>query len=194
MTAPFAASTVSATQTRTCTVLGREVSVDFVPVADEWSRRQQMGLSGVADRSVLRVLFGLPSDVAVAREMLSAGQIRVLRRAPVGVCSLQRCSVTRLLVPAVRVQHVTLESSPSRAALRDLSQFAPFAPQTLFTTRETVNDSLLAEAAFLGIGVRTQGGRVLGDASWRRPVRHTPAGWLFVEAVTEQVLDDEALF
>lgn len=177
-----------------CDLFGRAVTAEVVPVMDEWSRRQQAGLTGVADRSVLRVLFGLPSDVPVDRQTLTAGQVRVLRRAPVGVCALQRQTVTRLLVPAVRVHSVTLESTPCRGALRDLSQFAPFAPQALVSTRENVSDSLVAEAVMLGIGVRTRSGRVLCEAAWRRPRRHTPAAWLFVEMVTQQVLAAAGLF
>jgi len=165
-----------------------------MPVRDEWLRRQQLGLTGVPDRSLLRVLFGLPSDLPVARESLTASQVRVLRRAPAGVCVLHRPTVTRLLVPALRVQQVALESAPNRGALRDLSQFAPFAPQLLISTREPVDDNLLREAEFLGIGVQARSGRLLLEPTWRRPSRHTSAAWLFVEAVTRQVLGEPVLF
>ena len=177
-----------------CRLFGRLVSVQYVPVVDEWSRREQVGLSGVDDRSILRVLSSMPSDVSLPRGVLTHGQVRVLRRAPGGVCAMSRQTITRLLVPALRVRRVTLTTVVSEASLRDLSRFAPFAPQTLVSTRADVPDHLLGRAGLLGIEVRTSDGAVLRESTWQRPSRHTPAGWLFAEMVTAQVLRAPALF
>ena len=171
-----------------CAFLAEDLTVFFDPVADELQRRAQWSLGGVTDRGLLRVLFDLPSDVPVPRDLLAPEQRRRLRRAPAGVCEVVAGDVVRRLVPALRLRHVVLRARPTISAVHRLSRFAPFASRTLLSRHEQVSRPVLVEAQRLGIGVHTVQGRRLIDAVPFRPSRHTPAAWHMAEMVTDRVL------
>ena len=168
--------------------LGVDLTAYFDPVADELQRRAQWSLGGVPDRSLLRVLFDLPSDVPVPRYRLAPEQRRRLRRAPAGVCEVVERDVVRRLVPALRLRHVVLRTRPTISAVHRLSRFAPFASRTLLSCHEQVSTPVLVEAQRLGIGVHTLEGCRLIDAVPFRPSRHSPAAWHMAEMVTDRVL------
>lgn len=167
-------------QTR-CVLLGLTVELEYVPVADELTRRAAFGLGAVCDRELLGVLFTLPADLPVPRWTLSARHQRLVRRAPAGAVALTRREVTRLAVPPLRVRHVSLRARPTAANLRALSVFGPFSARTLHATTGHFGADAAAEADRLGITVRSPDNAVRCKGAPFVVRRHTAATWLFLE-------------
>lgn len=165
---------------------GAHLSIHFQPVPDEVRRRAEWSLGGIVDRSLLRTLFELPSDVPIARDDLDAHHWRRLRQAPAGVCYVDRRHVVRLLVPALRLRRAVLRARPSVGALHRLSQLAPYMERILVSTRDRVGEPVLQEAERLGIGVDTVDGETVLAGAPFKPTRHSAAGWHFSEMVTDR--------
>lgn len=171
-----------------CSRLGHAATAHIERVDDEIARRAEHGLQAVTDRELLRVLFTLPADYPVPRHDLDARQFGRLRRAPAGVCDLDRQDVTRRLVPAIRVHGVTVTAAPTLSQLRAASVLAPFAQLTLQLTGTDAPYELVERAAHLGIGLISPHGRLLLAPRPFRPQRHTPARWLFLERTFDAVI------
>lgn len=185
--AAASASALGASRAPGLYLLNQQVAVEFLRVDDELARRRRWGLAALPDRELLTALFGLPVDYPVPRAALTARQQRLLRRAPDGVVDLQRREVTRRLVPPIRVRHVTADAPLSIARLRQFSQFASFAPR-LFVAHRGPSHSIVEEAARWGIGLVAADGTTILEGTPFVIRRHTPATWLFHEAVFSELL------
>lgn len=169
--------------------VGVDLHAVISPVSDECHRRARHGLGGIADRSLLRALFELPSDAPVARVDVSEKAWRRITQAPTGVCDYAVDAVTRRLVPAVRLRRFELCARPTVESVHRLSQLAPFAELVLVTVLDVMPTRVMAEARRFGVAIRTQAGVSLLEGIPFRPARHTPAAWLMVERVTDRYLN-----
>jgi hypothetical protein len=88
-----------------------------------------------------------------------------------------------------------VEGAPTRRDLGRASGFAPFCARTLVIPRLPHRAGFLTEADFWGIGIthRASDGSeetLVEPRPWR-PMRHTPAGWRFVEQAYAEYLKKE---
>jgi hypothetical protein len=157
--------------------------LDVMAFGDEVCRRRAVGLGGLNDRELLRILFELPADLEVPRSVLSARDQRRLRGAPAGAVDIARHSVTRLAVPPIRVVVARAVRVPSIAAVRSVSQFGSFCATELVSTRREVPVETVDEARRLSVSVRGVDGSAIYSAPPFKIERHTPAMWLFLERV-----------
>jgi len=173
------------------TLRGVRAYVDLVPVVDECARRCRADLGSVQDRRTLAALRALPADVPVALSALTTQQRGVLRRMPDGCVTLEEGTVTRNLVPAVRVTAAVVAARNWRTGLRRATQFAPFCSRSLvLATVPDDSEELQLEARYFGVGVaiadHAQLDWLLYPAPFR-PARTTTATWLFEERAFSQV-------
>lgn len=183
---------------------GQQVRAAVTVFADEARRRSGAGLGAVDSRALLRVLYDLPAGHSVPLASLGPHALRALHAAPPGVVEVdvRRGTALRRLVPAARVELV-LTCGPTRtwdSAARDASQFAPFCARGVVVSEAEGQaeeraddpdlDRLLLKARYYGVGVATQGPRQLHwllEPAPYRPVRHSPAQWLFHEQAWRQL-------
>lgn len=169
---------------------GLTVDLTYTAVTDELDRRASFGLVALPQREPLRTLFALPSDVELQRSILSSRDLRLLRDTPAGAVTLTRTTVTRHLVPAVRVHDITTHGQATLDRIRELSTLRPFSSCTFHSTTQA-DPASRHEAARLGIGL--DDGALPAPARPLTVQRHTPAMWLFHEQAAEALAEAGAL-
>jgi hypothetical protein len=150
----------------------------------ETARREEVGLGAVTDAVLLGVLATLPIGEPFAWSMLDRRAQRVLGSAPEGVLERAGKNAVRLLTPPVTVEAVSLLARVARAGLETASTFAPFCRRTVVLPDVAVNDDILLEAAYYGIGVSVCSGETIRIATEPAPFvvrRWTWALWQFHE-------------
>ena len=176
-----------ASVTGQATLRGLPVTVDLDLVADEVERRQRAGLGALLQRADLHVLSGLPVDLPVPVGMLSGPRVEVLNRMKYGAVDVTDQVVTRRAVAPVRIRSVTYETRRWSQGLTRVSRFAPFAARAILLPEQPRDIAALrTAAAYYGIGVsigtRDEPTWLVKPAPFR-PLRYTPASWLFAETV-----------
>lgn len=169
---------------------GRAVWLQIRPNPAEIPRRAQAGLGELTDPALLGVLTSLPVGEPVPWSMLDRRAQRALRSAPVGTIERIGSRVVRLAVVPLIVEAVTLDVTAARAGLEAASMFAPFCRRSVRVPASAMDEALLLDAAFYGIGVEVR------DASAPRTVlepapfvvrRWTWASWQFHEQAWAQL-------
>lgn len=172
-----------APQVRSASLL---VAVD--PVED--ARRRTAGLGAVTDMVALTLLLALPAGFPVPVASLSVRDRRALRRLPAGAVEVSGGEVVRLAVKPLRAVLATVTGTCSQTALGKASSFAPFCARRVLTRVRPTMPETLIEFDFYGVGIthRASDGSeetLVEPRPWR-PMRHTPAGWRFIEQAYEQ--------
>jgi hypothetical protein len=172
-----------APQVRSASLL---VAVD--PVED--ARRRTAGLGAVTDMAALELLLTLPEGFPVPVASLPDRDRRALKRLPAGVVEASGGEVVRLAVKPLRAVLATVRGTCSETALGKASSFAPFCARRVLTRVRPEFPETLIEFGFYGVGVtyRAADGAeetLVEPRPWR-PMRHTPAGWRFIEQAYEQ--------
>jgi hypothetical protein len=162
------------------------VAVDSV----EDARRRAAGLGAVTDWTVLTLLLTLPEGFPVPVASLSDRDRRALRRVPAGVVEVSGGEAVRMAVKPLRAVLATVSGTCSETALGKASSFAPFCARRVLTRVRPTMPETFIEFDFWGVGIthRTPDGTeetLVEPRPWR-PLRHTPAGWRFIEQAYEQ--------
>lgn len=152
----------------------------------EHQRRTLAGAGPVLDPGVLDLLLGLPAGIPVALADLTDRERKTARRLPKGAATLAAGEVTRLAVRPCTVHLATVHApTVSKAALTRAERFAPFCARAVLATHRPHTPETLIEADYWGIGIiwqRPDGEQeVLVEPRPWRLMRHSPAGWRFVE-------------
>lgn len=176
-----------APQVRSASLL---VSVD--PVED--ARRREAGLGAVTDMDALTLLLSLPEGFPVPMASLPVRDRRALRRLPTGVVDVCDGDVVRLAVKPLRAILATVSGTCSETALGKASNFAPFCARRVLTRVRPTMPETLIEFDFYGVGITYRAAdsteeTLVEPRPWR-PMRHTPAGWRFIEQAYAQWLKE----
>ncbi len=198
MTLPAEPSAALSRQTQSphrvnAVLLGVPVSACFVWVRDEVDRRLGSGLGPLLGYHDLVALSQLPVDVPVplhAIDQETLCRLQHLSKAAVELCEHE---AIRRAVAALRVESVEHEDNRWSRALERASRFGPYTRRTVVLPRVPRNvGHVRAEAAYYGVGVRVESA---GENLWLahpapfRPVRYSPASWLFEETVLAAAID-----
>lgn len=174
--------------TATLRLRGRTVQVEARADPSEISRRTDAGLGALTHSALLAALVSLPVGEPVPWSGLDRRLQRVLRSAPVGVVERTDCQVIRLAAAPLMVQSITVGTRAARTGLEVASMFAPFCRRSVSLPFSSIDEWVLFEAAFYGIGVELDGssGRrvVLAPAPFVMR-RWTWASWQFHEEAWE---------
>jgi len=150
----------------------------------EHERRQVDGLGGITSWDQLNTLMGLPVGEPIPIGSIAWADRPALRKLPCGAVHLTRTHVTRLAIRPCRVHRAVLAGAATRRNLDRASRFAPFCARQLLIPAPPRRPDFLTEADFYGIGVTLDHGGehevLVVERRWR-PMRHTVAGWRFVE-------------
>ena len=145
----------------------------------------------------VETLLRLPVGMPVLLSSLDRPTAAAVRALPGGAADIGRGQVVRRAVRPAHVDLVVVTADSPRRGLAAAGRFAPFARRAVMLDRPgTATDMFLLEAAFYGIGViarRDDGLRVLVEPEPFQAVRHSAAGWLFVEDVYSQVTGTAAV-
>lgn len=152
--------------------------------AAEHQRRSDCGAAPILDAVALDLLLSLPVGTPFAVGALSWRQQQTVRRLPPGAADVTRTHITRLAVRPCRIDLAAVTGDPTRRNLARAGRFTPFCARTLVIPRAPRRADFLAEADFWGIGVVLARGAeretLVEPRPWRL-MRHSPAGWRFVE-------------
>jgi hypothetical protein len=169
---------------------GRLVRVHARANPAEIARREEFRLVSLTSPPLLAALASLPAAEAVRWSQLNRRTQRVLRAAPDGVLERVGSRVMRLAVSPVVVESITVEARLSRAGLEAASVFAPFCRRSVCLPRSSVDEAVLLDAAFYGIGVLVYDNPQAGYLVEPEPYvvrRWTWASWQFHEEAWEQL-------
>lgn len=155
----------------------------------EHQRRSAAGLGAITRIEHLALLLGLPAWERTSIADLDLRDQDLLRRLPAGAVHVEGAPrrVTRMAVRPVTVHLALLPGTVSRVSIGRASAFAPFCARGVLAAMPPRRPEALSEADFWGVGVAYRSEALVMPAPWR-PMRHTAAGWLFVEQVYGQVL------
>jgi len=167
--------------------------------AAEHERRQTASLDGITSPAVLDLLMQLPVGFPVPVGALEVRDQGLLRKVPAGVVHVdyrhgRPAHVTRMAVKPATVDLAVVEGRLNDTTLGRATGFAPFCRRMILTPTRPSADRLI-EADFWGVGValdRSGDHEVLVDPKPWQPMRHTAAGWVFIERVYGQVLAEQA--
>lgn len=140
--------------------------------------------------------MGLPAGFPIPVGALPVRDQRQLRRIPAGAVHIdyahgRPAHVTRLAVKPAVVEVATVEGRVNAETMGRATAFAPFCRRQIVTPARPTIDRL-AEADFWGVGVvldHSGEQEVLVEPKPWRPVRHTVAGWQFVERAYQAAAD-----
>lgn len=136
---------------------GRTVRVEARADPSEISRRTDAGLGALTQPALLAALVSLPFGEPVPWSGLDRRLQQVLRSAPAGVVERTDSLVLRLATAPLMVQSITVEGRAARTGLEAASTFAPFCRRSVSLPPSSVDEWVLFEAAFYGIGVEFDG-------------------------------------
>ncbi len=165
---------------------GRTVQLEARVDSSEISRRTDAGLGALTQPALLAALVSLPVGEPVSWSGLDRRLQRVLRSAPVGVVERTHRQVIRLAAAPLMVQSITVDARAARTALEVASTFAPFCRRSVSLPFASIDEWVLFEAAFYGIGVELHGSPVRQVVLAPAPFvmrRWTWASWQFHEEV-----------
>ncbi len=158
-------------------------------------RRAANATRPVQDLDTLRFLLTLSVDQPVAIAALGAYERGLTRRAVrfgfaekrtiAGNCP----AVVRKAEPPVTVELVSVLGPLSRRTLQLATTFAPYARRRLVVPSGRVDETLLLEASYYGVGVTVTDDddeRTLVTPAPFQPTRFTGASWLFAERMYAQ--------
>lgn len=169
---------------------GRAVYLQARPNPAELTRRARAELGELTDPALLGVLTSLPVGEPVPWSMLDRRAQRALRSAPDGTVERIGPRVVRLAVVPLIVHAVTLDVTAARAGLEAASMFAPFCQRSVRVPAASIDDALLLDAAFYGIGVQvrdTSAARTMLEPAPFVVRRWTWASWQFHEQAWVQL-------
>lgn len=162
-------------------------TIHYRPDPVEVARRQEANAGPVTNWSALELLLALPVGQPVPETSLRNRERHLISSLPHGAAHRDGLTITRLAVRPLAVD-VAVVTGPPAKAFNAATKFAPFCARAVSLDRlpESKRDMYLTQASFYGVGVIV-GGEVLLDPTPHRPVRHTAAGWRFIERVYEKV-------
>lgn len=135
----------------------------------------------------METLLKFPVGMPVPLRSLERPTAAAVRALPGGAADIRHGQVMRHAIRPVHVDLVVVTADNPRRGLAAAGRFAPFARRAVMLDRPgAATDMLLLEAAFYGIGViarQDDGLRVLVQPEPFQAVRHSAAGWLFVEDI-----------
>lgn len=169
---------------------GRSVCLKARTNPVELTRRARIGLGELTDPGLLGVLTSLPMGEPVPWSMLDRRAQRALRLAPDGTVERIGSRVARLAVVPMIVEAVTLDVTAARAGLEAASMFAPFCRRSVRVPAASIDDALLLDAAFYGIGIQvrdTPTSRTVLEPAPFVVRRWTWASWQFHEQAWAQL-------
>lgn len=176
---------------RTLFLLGTDALVFYRFDATEHARRQSDGMTALTGMEALETLLGLPVDMPVLLDSLSAGDRAALRRLPAGSVHRDRREIARRAVRPLHVDLAVLTGQQPRRALEAAARFAPFCSRAVLLRRAAPRmDDFLNEASFSGVGVlldSPSGIDMVLQPRPYRPRRHTAAAWNFTEELYRRV-------
>jgi hypothetical protein len=170
-----------------------EVIVDVDLDQEELRRRARINGRPILNLELLNLLVTMSPDVPVRAGTMSDYEIRLLRAGDrIGAAELTSTGgvekATRLAMPPLTVQHVTVVATDWRTGVRVASRFAPYGSREVILDRPVMDETeLLLEATYLGVGISVGDEDVEGsshrvlDAAPFTPARYTGASWLFAE-------------
>lgn len=164
----------------------------------EIQRRHAANPTGpMQDLDTLRFLLTLPVDQPTALASLDAYERRLARRAvrcgfaEERIVARSRTALIRKAEPPVTVKLISVFGPLRRGTLQLATTFAPYARRRIVAPSGQLDETLLLEAAFHGVGVTladVNGERTLAAPAPFQPARFTGASWLFAERIYAQVI------
>lgn len=177
---------------------GLRIHADLEPHLPEIQRRRAAHAAGsVQHLDTLRFLLTLPVDQPTALAGLDAYERRLARRAvrcafaEERTVARNRSALIRKAEPPVTVQLISVFGPFRRSTLQLATTFAPYARRRIVAPSGQVDEMLLLEAAFYGVGVTVadaNGERTVAAPAPFQPARFTGASWLFAERIYGQAL------
>lgn len=170
-----------------------QVIVDVDLSQEELRRRERINGRPILSLELLNLLMTMSPGVPVMVGSMSEYEMRLLRGGSrIGAAELTRNSAvekaTRLAMPPLTVQHVTVVAADWRTGVSIASRFAPYGSRELVLDRLGADETeLLLEATYLGVGISVGDENVNGssrrvlEAAPFTPARYTGASWLFAE-------------
>jgi len=170
---------------------GPSVTAHYHLDLQEHRRRQDTGLRGVTDLSILDTLLSLPLDADIPVESITQRTLRITSRLPSGAVARTDRTIRRLVQAPLRVNQVTVQvRSGWSSPLHRVLEFSQLAERALLCATPPKDEQLL-EASFHGVGVAVPD---RGEWAWLvEPTpfvvrQHSAARWAFAEKVYEMHL------
>lgn len=174
------------------------VHVDLELHLPEIQRRRATNAAGsVQDLDTLRFLLTLPVDQPTALAGLDAYERRLARRAvrcgfaEERAVARSQSTLIRRAEPPVTVRLISVFGPFRRSTLQLATTFAPYGRRRLVVPSGRLDEILLLEATFYGVGVTVadaNGERTVTASAPFQPARFTGASWLFAERIYGQAL------
>jgi len=168
-------------------VLGTEALICYSLNGAEHARRVGVGAGALSSPDVLEMLLGLPVAMPVPVRSLTERERVALRAVPHGSVCVQDGQVTRHAAAPLTVDLALVGARTWRKGLEVAGRFAPFCARAMVLPgRPTDLEEMRIQADFYGVGVivvSDQATQVLVEPTPFHRVRHTAAGWQFVEMV-----------
>jgi hypothetical protein len=174
-------------------ILGVTADITYRLDKQEHARRQTEGMPRITDMGLLDKLmnypYNLPVPFAEARFDRRLFTRRLLER--------DGTDVIRRIRPPLVVDLALVPAKGWKSGLNHASRFAPFSTRAMVLAKMPKDPGTLIEIGYWGVGLYTANpdGQLVEQVKpqpWVKQ-RHTPAGWMFLEEVYQQVTAQPAL-
>ena len=179
--------------TATVRILGTTADITYRLDDTEHARRQAAGIPHITDMALLDKLMNYPCDLPVPFAEARFDRRLFTRR----LLERDGTDVIRRIRPPLVVDLALVPAKGWKSGLNHASRFAPFSARAMVLAKVPKDPGTLIEIGYWGVGLYTTSpdGQLIEHIKpqpWVK-LRHTPAGWMFLEEAYQRVAAQPAL-